>query len=583
MVQTFTCAACGISQRGGSPYKVTGANLPAVIILFATAGLAGRENLCEGVQLCTQARQYRGRNGKGPTVTAPPCIGASVRQALGSLLVGQSVSRIFAGTNGPEFVDGTIVRVSSEPPTMRGGELVIPASIQYEAVYDKAPGGPTSVTYSQAEAQEAVDAYRALQKRINAAVQKERDAAGARGRRAAAAAANVRSDASESGGSDDADVERAVRGLRWPEVIDPAWWATWGDKVSPTFHTSLFGFPTPSSMRDFFEAFFEDESLERDPFPGGLTSTRLSTYEVFALSLMRARTGWKVQFLAALVGVDRSGLGSVTGHWIKYKLGPVGRFLIGVPHVEYLLESVPNSFRDCNMGKCVAVGDASDYMTETPRTPFMKKVRNMMWSDKVHHSAARGGSFCSGNGMNIAVLDLVFARASETAIIRAMVHMLASLPPFVHLAYDKGVRGMRSLLPNCNFVFMPCFLAPSKGKTQFTASEVAHSPRPMLWCCPRPRQPVILGNPRARCGAQPLRCRDHVQAVEGVASSEGGGGERELLPHERGLAVVHGLLQPLPRVPPAATGRGDVGAARAAAQARRPGAGGGTGGAGGVA
>ena len=75
--------------------------------------------------------------------------------------------------------------------------------------------------------------------------------------------------------------------------------------------------------------------------------------------------------------------------------------------------------------------------------------------------------------MNIAVLDLVFARASETAIIRAMAHMLASLPPFVHVAYDKGVRGMRSMLPNFNFVFMPCFLAPAKGKTSFTGEEAS--------------------------------------------------------------------------------------------------------------
>merc|ERR1712070_971174 len=109
-------------------------------------------------------------------------------------------------------------------------------------------------------------------------------------------------------------------------------------------------------------------------------------------------------------------------------------------------------------------GDASDYMTETPRSPFMKKVRTMIWSDKVHKSAARGGSFCSGNGMNIMVLPLVFARASETAIIRAMSKMLACLPPFVHLACNKGVRGMRSLLPNYNFVFMPCFLAPAKAR-----------------------------------------------------------------------------------------------------------------------
>ena len=33
---------------------------------------------------------------------------------------------------------------------------------------------------------------------------------------------------------------------------------------------------------------------------------------------------------------------------------------------------------------------------ETPRTPFMKKVRNMGWSDKVHKMAARGGKLRSG-------------------------------------------------------------------------------------------------------------------------------------------------------------------------------------------
>lgn len=127
------------------------------------------------------------------------------------------------------------------------------------------------------------------------------------------------------------------------------------------------------------------------------------------------------------------------------------------------------------MEKCVAVGDASDFMTETPRTPIMKKVRNMAWSDKMHHAAARGTSFCSANGMNIMVLPLVFARASETACIRAMWSMLVLLPPFVSIAYDKGIRGMRSLLPNFNFVFMPCFLAPSKGKDKFTAGEAVHN------------------------------------------------------------------------------------------------------------
>eukprot|EP00966_Prymnesium_polylepis_P130281 3013086-Prymnesium_polylepis.2 len=51
---------------------------------------------------------------------------------------------------------------------------------------------------------------------------------------------------------------------------------------------------------------------------------------------------------------------------------------------------MPASFKACGMGKCCAVWDASDFMSETPRTSFMKKVRNMGFSDKVHRTAARG-------------------------------------------------------------------------------------------------------------------------------------------------------------------------------------------------
>eukprot|EP00966_Prymnesium_polylepis_P286914 6627065-Prymnesium_polylepis.1 len=110
-------------------------------------------------------------------------------------------------------------------------------------------------------------------------------------------------------------------------------------------------------------------------------------------------------------------------------------------------------------------------MSETPRSAFMKKVRNMGFSDKMHMTAARGTSFASGNGMNIIMLALVFGRCSEMNCVKGCAKWLAKLPPTVSVAYDKGIRGMRSLLPNFNFVFMPCFLAPAKGKTKFTVDE----------------------------------------------------------------------------------------------------------------
>ena len=123
------------------------------------------------------------------------------------------------------------------------------------------------------------------------------------------------------------------------------------------------------------------------------------------------------------------------------------------------------------MGNVAAVGDATDFQTETIRSSFMKKVRLMQWSDKVHHSAARGTSFCSANGMNIIALALTFGRCSELNCVKACAQWLKKIPPDMAFAYDKGIRGMRSILPNLNFVFMPTFLAPSQGKTKLTVDE----------------------------------------------------------------------------------------------------------------
>lgn len=151
------------------------------------------------------------------------------------------------------------------------------------------------------------------------------------------------------------------------------------------------------------------------------------------------------------------------------------------------------------MGKVAAIGDATDFMTETIRSPFLKKVKLMQWSDKVHHSAARGTSFCSANGMNIIALALTFGRCSELNCVKACARWLKQIPAWMHVAYDKGIRGMRSILPNLNFVFMPCFLAPSRARVHVVAK---HTP---------PRSTVGTPSPRPRhtqvSGQEDLHCR----------------------------------------------------------------------------
>lgn len=165
---------------------------------------------------------------------------------------------------------------------------------------------------------------------------------------------------------DGVDFANLSRELHWNTMLDPAWWETWGDDVSPSFHAYLFGFSTPAAMKDFYEVFFDKEAKEA-PVIG------LTPYQLYALALLRMRRGWPVQLLAALTGANRPRLGPRTDVWI-HRLGAVGKLLIGVPHIDYLLASMPATFVACGMKNCCAVGDATDFLTETPRSSFLKKA-----------------------------------------------------------------------------------------------------------------------------------------------------------------------------------------------------------------
>jgi hypothetical protein len=244
----------------------------------------------EGVLLCAKQREWRGANGRCDPTTLPPCCSESEQASLADLLVGQGVSKVFADRNGMLILDGVVERVKSRQPVFEAGKLVVDASIEYEAVYAGAPGGAITVTYTQKEAQGAHELYLGVQAREADARRLERDAAGKRERRSVAAAIAAAAAAARGDEVDDDVEEELVRGLRWPEIMDPEWWDKWGNKVSPSFHASLFGFPTPSSMRDFFEVFFDEEAKEPPPKSG------LSQYEQYALALMQARrsiiVGW---------------------------------------------------------------------------------------------------------------------------------------------------------------------------------------------------------------------------------------------------------------------------------------------------
>ena len=489
----FTCGACGHPQRGGSRYKVTADNLGGVRALMTASGRVGLAPLLTvGMVLCTISRSVKIA---GHPATVPACVSESDQAALKDSLVGRQVSRLLpdaprntgaAGTAGDQPPPQQGEEQDQGPPgtmsfyngTITGVAAGVPGSWKAEF---QTPAGPRTMVLSQIDTECCMQSFNSLARLLK----KERRRCAENAFKCAQRAEEQAAREIEKVRARAARVEERVRAevrevrlgemmdtgsnrqMSWANTLDEEWWTTWGNKVSPTLHSSMFGFATPSGMRDFFEVFFDEEA--KLPNKNGI-----SPYEGYALALWRMRRGDTVQHLAAFTGYHRGRLGPHISEWI-YRLGAVGRMFVGVPETQYLLDSMPASFTACGMGRVGAIGDATDFMTETIRSPFLKKAKLMQWSDKVHRSAARGTSFCSANGMHIIALALTFGRCSELNCVKACSHWLAQLPSHMHVAYDKGIRGMRSILPNMNFVFMPCFLAPAKGKTQFTVDEAAEN------------------------------------------------------------------------------------------------------------
>lgn len=75
--------------------------------------------------------------------------------------------------------------------------------------------------------------------------------------------------------------------------------------------------------------------------------------------------------------------------------------------------------------------------------------------------------------MNIIAADLFTGRTSEVNALRALIEEFKKVPPHKAFTYDKGAKALRCLLPNGNHLYMPCFLAPSQGKTSFTGEEAS--------------------------------------------------------------------------------------------------------------
>ena len=86
--------------------------------------------------------------------------------------------------------------------------------------------------------------------------------------------------------------------------------------MSPKFHASIFGFPNQRTMRAFYEDFFPDRPTKSpQKYLRPKTAAELTDYHVFALALWRMRSGFPMQYIAAVAGAHRGRLGQATTEW----------------------------------------------------------------------------------------------------------------------------------------------------------------------------------------------------------------------------------------------------------------------------
>ena len=263
--------------------------------------------------------------------------------------------------------------------------------------------------------------------------------------------------------------ETLRRGLSRRGIFDQRWWESLvtrtGTATYQRLHTFCFGFTEPHDLRAFYHLTFPDYHGPRSKRSG------LGPFEHYCLALLHMRTGLPAEFISALMGTDRSHLGRHIATWV-HRLGAVGRVaLVGLPPAEVIHAMRPQSCDDCGMPDLGLVGDGCSLLTEAVRTSWLSTVGDQLMDSKTDHPGAKGMLFTDGCGGACIASDLALGRASEGSLVRALRDKLDGLPTHLSVCYDKGIRGLNMLLPNFNHVYMPNFLAPASGKTQFELEE----------------------------------------------------------------------------------------------------------------
>ena len=213
-----------------------------------------------------------------------------------------------------------------------------------------------------------------------------------------------------------------------------------------------------------------------------LPGQRLTAFEKCLLCKMFIKTGWWMDDLASVWGIDRRRVGEHIREWLpqwRY-MSDFGVRLKPTPPPggddetpSFFEETMPAGWKE-RYGKIVSASkDGKVVMIECVRRS--SKNSRINHSNKVHHQGAVGITWSmGGTGLISLVTDLFGACASEPSIVELHSDWLAIFPPGSVILVDRGFAYCQVFYPNGNEQVPPAFM---KGRKQLPADEVQTSRR----------------------------------------------------------------------------------------------------------
>ena len=180
---------------------------------------------------------------------------------------------------------------------------------------------------------------------------------------------------------------------------------------NPTMCLHLLGFHNFKEYKVYCSCLFPELKMTY----GKSQSDAITEWEKCTMIKLRMRRGLTLEVIGAIWNRSRCIIGVYIKDWsIRWEVA--GSYLSDLDITqEYLDAERPQIFRDADQDRVAILVDGKDFMVDDPKKN--SAMKRAMWSDKVHHAAARIITWSTPAGLTVEHSPLFMGRATESAIV----------------------------------------------------------------------------------------------------------------------------------------------------------------------